>query len=289
MSIFATPLIAAQPEWLPAAQQTRRLATLPESWVADVGIVLGSGLGAAAEHIAEGDSRELLMSDIPGLAAPHVAGHRGRWLFARCGRHRVIVQQGRIHSYEGHATAAITAHIRLMAAMGIRILILTNAAGGIRREFQPGDFMAITDHLRAPHSGFPAWHQTVKTDDNVALSGKQHRPRPWEPGLIRTLLTVPTSLCMHQGVYAMMPGPAYETPAEVRMLQTLGADAVGMSTIPEALTAADCGIHVLGLSCITNIACGLSSNTLSHAEVTATALTVESRLGTLLRDFLHTL
>lgn len=147
--------------------------------------------------------------------------------------------------------------------------------------------MAIIDHLRAPHAGFPAWSETVAADCVRMQSGPQRGP--WESGLIRTLLSVPTSLHIHQGVYAMMPGPAYETPAEVRMLQTLGADAVGMSTIPEALTAADCGVQVLGLSCITNIACGLSSSPLSHAEVTATALTVESQLGTLLRDFLHRL
>ncbi|MFN5077193.1 MAG: purine-nucleoside phosphorylase, partial [Planctomyces sp.] len=116
MSIALSQHTTTPADWQPAAQQTRRLAGLPESWRADVGIVLGSGLGAAAEHIAEGDSCELRMGEIPGLAAPHVAGHRGRWLFARCGRHRVIVQQGRIHSYEGHSTAAITAHIRLMVA-----------------------------------------------------------------------------------------------------------------------------------------------------------------------------
>ncbi|MFN5977036.1 MAG: purine-nucleoside phosphorylase [Planctomyces sp.] len=289
MSIALSQHTTTPADWQPAAQQTLRLAGLPDSWRADVGIVLGSGLGAAAEHIAEGDSCELRMGEIPGLAAPHVAGHRGRWLFARCGRHRVIVQQGRIHSYEGHSTAAITAHIRLMVALGIRTLILTNAAGGIRRDFRPGDFMAIIDHLRAPHAGFPAWSETVAADCVRMQSGPQRGPGPWEPGLIRTLLSVPTSLHIHQGVYAMMPGPAYETPAEVRMLQTLGADAVGMSTIPEALTAADCGVQVLGLSCITNIACGLSSSPLSHAEVTATALTVESQLGTLLRDFLHRL
>jgi hypothetical protein len=118
--------------------------------------------------------------------------------------------------------------------------------------------MAILDHLRAPQMGFPTWHQTVTAgsstaaaDHNTAARQRQPRRNPWDPQLISGLLAIPTSLRIHQGVYAMMPGPAYETPAEVRMLQTLGADAVGMSTIPEALTAADCGLRVLGLSCIT--------------------------------------
>jgi purine-nucleoside phosphorylase len=263
-------------DWQLAALQTRQRAGLPDHWRADVGIVLGSGLGAAAERIAEGVGHELRMADIPGLAAPHVAGHRGRWLFGRCGDQRVIVQQGRIHSYEGHTATAITAHVRLMAAFGVRTLILTNAAGGIRRGFQPGDFMAIIDHLRMPMYAAPAWHQLAS-----------QAPHPWNQSLVQSLQTVPAKLRIHAGVYAMMPGPAYETPAEVRMLQTLGADAVGMSTIPEALAAAECGMAVLGLSCITNVASGLSSNALSHAEVTATALTVENELGKLLRKFLQ--
>lgn len=296
MTIDSSAHSSSAVDWSQSVRQTCLSAGLAEHWRADIGVVLGSGLGAAAEHLAEADSHTLRMGDIPGLAAPHVAGHRGRWLLTRCGRHRVIVQQGRIHAYEGHSTAAITAHVRLMAAFGVRTLILTNAAGGIRRGFQPGSFMAILDHLRAPHMGFPTWCQTV-TDSRIHVSAtgdtaavqRQQRRNPWAPQLISRLLDIPTSLRIHQGVYAMMPGPAYETPAEVRMLQTLGADAVGMSTIPEALTAADCGMQVLGLSCITNIACGLSTATLSHADVTATALTVESQLGNLLRAFIHTL
>jgi len=283
-------------DWVQAADQTRISAGLSRHWQGDIGVVLGSGLGPAAEHLAEAESHTLRMADIPGLEPPHVAGHRGRWLFTRCGRHRVIVQQGRIHAYEGHSAAAITAHVRLMAAFGVRTLILTNAAGGIRRGFQPGSFMAILDHLRAPQMGFPTWHQivtagssTASADQNTVAQQRQPRRNPWDPQLISGLLAIPTSLRIHRGVYAMMPGPAYETPAEVRMLQTLGADAVGMSTIPEALTAADCGLRVLGLSCITNIACGLSTATLSHADVTATALTVESQLGNLLHDFIHSL
>ena len=183
-----------------AALQTRQRAGLPDHWRADVGIVLGSGLGAAAERIAEGVGHELRMADIPGLAAPHVAGHRGRWLFGRCGDQRVIVQQGRIHSYEGHSATAITAHVRLMAAFGVRTLILTNAAGGIRRGFQPGDFMAIIDHLRMPMYAAPAWHQLAS-----------QAPHPWSQSLVQSLQTVPAKLRIHAGVYAMMPGPAYET------------------------------------------------------------------------------
>ena len=143
-------------------------------------------------------------------------------------------------------------------------------------KIMPGDFMAIIDHLRMPMYAAPAWHQLAS-----------QAPHPWSQSLVQSLQTVPAKLRIHAGVYAMMPGPAYETPAEVRMLQTLGADAVGMSTIPEALAAAECGMAVLGLSCITNVASGLSSNALSHAEVTATALTVENELGKLLRKFLQ--
>lgn len=253
----------------------RRLAGRAEGWCPDVGVILGSGLGGAADQLVQGRGTVIRMSELPGLATPRVAGHEGRFLVAGGERGGVLIQQGRIHTYEGHTMEDVTASVRLMAGLGIRTLILTNAAGGIREDFQAGDFMLIRDHLRLPILGTPALRDLPGVDrvsSAVRIAGGPQGV--WDAELRRLARTLPTSLRIHEGNYAMMPGPAYETPAEVRMLRTLGASAVGMSTVPEAMLAWTHGMRVLGVSCITNIAAGLQRQTLSHAEVTATAAAV---------------
>lgn len=227
-------------------------------------VVLGSGLGQPAESALAAGGCVVPYEQIPDLPTPGVSGHAGRLVIGRGPWQDVILLQGRVHYYEGHSLDRVTFAVRMLAALGIRQLIVTNAAGGIRNGFRPGDLMVIDGHwtlLNVCSEGVPA---------------RQRTGRLWNRELQRRCKTIPTSLRIHEGVYAMMPGPNYETPAEVRMLQHFEIDAVGMSTVPESLAAARRGIRVLGLSCITNVASGLSENALDHSEVTQTAATIES-------------
>lgn len=268
----------------------RRLTGKSASWRPDVGLILGSGLGGAAEQLGEGTSLRVEMSAIPGLTVPHVEGHRGRFLVTTIGGQNVIVQQGRIHAYEGHSICTVTQSVRLMCRLGIRTLILTNAAGGIREDFRAGDLMVIRDHLRLPHVLHPVWHELPESEQHAMSPAGGRLPCPvWDEKLRALALSVPTRLKVHEGTYAMMPGPAYETPAEVRMMRTLGANAVGMSTVPEALCGVLSGVRVLGVSCITNVAAGLQKQTLSHAEVTATANAVGDEFCAWMSRLLHSL
>jgi len=265
----------------------RRLTGLPQHWRPAVAIVLGSGLGGAAERLlnespSSQNSRQHLAavntSDIPGLAPSHVAGHRGQIAAGFVKGTPVLFQQGRIHAYEGHSVHAVTATVSLFKGLGCQTLILTNAAGGIHPNFRPGDLMLIRDHLRMPANLSVACTRLPPLKNSTRC--------PWTPSLLNTAISTPANLRVHSGTYAMMPGPAYETPAEVRMLRTLGADAVGMSTVPEALKAAALGMQVLGISCITNVAAGLQNQTLSHSEVTDTASRIEAAFATWLEAVL---
>lgn len=274
-----------------AAETLRQLAGLPRDWVPQVAVVLGSGLGGAADRMLDtAPSRQqsgrcfaaVPATRLPGLAASHVAGHRGHFVPGVVDGLPVLFQQGRIHAYEGHCPEAITAAVRLFAALGCRTLILTNAAGGINPDFRPGDLMLIRDHLRMPASLSAACSVMPAATGSSSFS-------LWTESLLRVAASTPTQIRIHTGVYAMMPGPAYETPAEVRMLRTLGADAVGMSTVPEALQAMALGMRVLGISCITNIAAGLQNQPLSHAEVTDTGKRIEADFAAWLQQVLLSL
>jgi purine-nucleoside phosphorylase len=238
-----------------------------------VGIILGSGLGAAAERLLANGGKQLPYHQIPGMPPTSVVGHCGRLVMGDIGSTSVVMLQGRAHFYEGHSPAAIVFATRVLMHLGVTTLIVTNAAGGIRTGLQPGNLMLIENHLR-PLSACGLSFQAITSPPGEHHPLPQQRS-PWCSSLRSIAMQVPTPLKVHQGVYAMMTGPNYETPAEIRMLQTLGADAVGMSTIPEAIFAASRGIRVLGISCITNIAAGLSHQTLNHREVTATASSIE--------------
>ncbi|MFM7057617.1 MAG: purine-nucleoside phosphorylase [Planctomycetota bacterium] len=275
----------------PAADTLRRLAGLPDDWVPAVAIVLGSGLGGTADRLLDDTDfprdaccrfAEVNAGSLPGLTASHVPGHRGQFVAGLVDHLPVLFQQGRIHAYEGHSTDVITATVRLFAALGTRTLILTNAAGGINANFRPGDLMLIRDHIRMPASLTAACGS-----QSVAV---RNRPQsPWTESLLEIALSTPGRIRVHAGTYALMPGPAYETPAEVRMLRTLGADAVGMSTVPEAVQAAALGMQVLGVSCITNVAAGLQNRPLSHVEVTDTGRRIEGTFAAWLREVLSCL
>lgn len=233
-----------------------------------LGVVLGSGLGAFADVLSE--ARVVPVANIPHLAVPQVAGHSKSLVFGRIGQTRLACFAGRVHAYEGHSLDKVVLPVRLLAALGCRAVLLTNAAGGIRADLEPGDFMLISDHLN--------------------LTGKNPLIGPAEPDLprfpdmsevydagLRTLArdaALASNLNLKEGVYAGVLGPSYETPAEIRMLRALGADAVGMSTVLEAIALRHVGVRVAGVSAITNKAAGLSPEKLDHAEVEATATRV---------------
>ncbi|MFI5241861.1 MAG: purine-nucleoside phosphorylase [Gemmatimonadales bacterium] len=229
-----------------------------------VAIILGSGLGALAERLE--DPVSLPFRAIPGFPPVSVSGHTGRLIAGTLGATRVIVAAGRYHLYEGHSLDTVVLPARLLHAVGARTLFVSNAAGGINRTIRPGDLMIIEDHMnltgRSPLSG-PQLPNETRFPDMSA---------PYDPALIAMLrdTALDAGIPISSGVYAALLGPSYETPAEVRMLERLGADAVGMSTVPEVLVARALGMRVAGVSCITNTAAGMSNSPISHAEVLAT-------------------
>ena len=239
-------------------------------------VILGSGLGAAGERAINLGGISVPYEEIPGMPQPAVAGHAGRMVLGTGQLGGVALMQGRVHYYEGHSLATMLFAVELLAALGVRRLIVTNAAGGITAGYQPGDLMMITGH----------W-SFLNVCEAGNYSGRSSAAEYlWNRPLLEMAKTVKSSLTVHQGVYAMMSGPNYETPAEVRMLRTMGVDAVGMSTVPEAMAAARRGIEVLGVSCITNIASGLSEKALDHAEVSETAGSIETEFTQWLFDVL---
>jgi purine-nucleoside phosphorylase len=233
----------------------------------DVGIVLGSGIqfseGALTEYC------RIQVRDIPGMPSPSVDGHGGEWILGQVAESRVLILGGRVHLYEGYDVEEVVRGIRVLAHLGARGLILTNAAGGIREGWNPGDVVAIEDHINL-QGVTPKLHKQT-----AAPVRKQHpcfdhewidRTEQW----CRKESSKGAAQGFPRGVYAGLPGPTYETPAEVRMLRKLGADLVGMSTIQEAMTAVDCGLRVQGFSLVTNLAAGMSGQQLSHEEVMET-------------------
>ncbi len=254
---------------------------MQDSVCPQIGVILGSGLGSAADRLLSGGGKAVSYQNIPGMPVPHVAGHSGRLVFGAIHGRSVVMLQGRVHFYEGGTVESVTFGVRLMRRLGIQQLIITNAAGGIRDGILPGDLMLISDHIR-PLAVAELRFDTMMA--NASLVGDTGRPLLWSNTLRDAAKSVRTQLRIHQGVYSMMTGPAYETAAEIRMLRWLGADAVGMSTVPEALCAASLGIEVLGVSCITNVAAGLSTQLLSHHEVTTAAASIAAPFADWLWD-----
>lgn len=250
----------------------RRTSTVPE-----VALILGSGLGALADEIS--NAVAIPFADIPGFPPAAVPGHAGRLVIGRLEAVACAALQGRFHMYEGHDAAAVALPARMMLALGARVLIVTNAAGGINRSFAAGDLMLIEDHInftaRSPLTG-------------PLLEGETRFPdmtHAYDPDLRQLARDVAAgqSLRLVHGVYAAVPGPSYETPAEIRMLERLGADAIGMSTVPEVIVARARNIPVLGISLITNLAAGISANPLSHEEVVAAGAEARGRFAALIR------
>lgn len=246
----------------------------------EIGLILGSGLGFFADDRLR-PYRTLPYDQIPDFHKSTVEGHKGRLVFGQVDRRRVVCMQGRFHFYEGHPISQVVAPIRVMAELGIGVLIVTNAAGGINPGFPPGTLMLITDHIN-----FLGTNPLI--GDNYGELGPRFpdMTMAYDQQLRDEVLAISRRLGidLRQGIYLATTGPSYETPAEIRAFRTLGADAVGMSTVPEAIVANHSGVRVCGLSCITNLAAGLSDQQLSHDEVTATAERVKEQFADLLEE-----
>ncbi|RMF10826.1 MAG: purine-nucleoside phosphorylase [Candidatus Neomarinimicrobiota bacterium] len=238
-----------------------------------VALILGSGLGNFARHLDQ--ARSLAYRDLPGFPRPSVEGHTGEFVFGTVGSVPVLLARGRIHYYEGYDLEQIALPVRLFARLGIRRLIVTNAAGSVRPEIPPGRFMLIDGYLDA----------TFRTSvDPVPYAGP-----PWvSPAFLQLAQARARArqLEVSTGTYAWTSGPAYETPAEIRFFQSLGAAAVGMSTLPEVLAAAAEGLDILAVSALTNYAAGIASHPLHHGEVITTAREIEGPFEHWMRDLI---
>jgi len=239
--------------------------------VPQVGLILGSGLGVLADEIQ--DSVKIKYSDIPHFPVSTVEGHEGQFVIGTLKGKKVIAMQGRFHYYEGYSMQEITFPVRVLKAIGVEHLLLTNAAGGVNEAFSGGTLMLITDHINImgvnPLLGKNEEELGPRFPDASSVYSPEFNQRILEEA---TTLNID----LKQGVYFYFTGPAYETPAEVRLAKTLGGDAVGMSTAPEALVAAHMGMKVTGISCITNMAAGIQKTALNHQEVVETANRVQS-------------
>ena len=242
-----------------------------------VGMVLGSGLGDFADTLEE--AVRIPYSQIPNFPVPTIAGHAGALVFGKKQGKDVVVLQGRIHYYEGLSQKEITLPIRVLAAIGVKTVVLTNACGGVNLSFNPGDLMLISDHIN--YSG-----SNPLIGPNLDAFGPRFPDcSDIYTARLRRIIkekAAEAGIALQEGVYAMYSGPNYETPAEIRMFRCLGADTVGMSTVPEALVAAHCGMEVVGISCVTNMAAGILPQKLSHAEVTEVAARVHDKFQRLL-------
>lgn len=250
-----------------------------------VGLILGSGLGAFADSLTK--SVSIPYADLPDFPRSSVVGHAGKLVLGfHEGTLPVITMQGRVHYYEGYQPWQVGFPARVLCRLGIKALVVTNAAGGINTGFSVGDLMAITDHLN-----LAGYNPLVGPNDEALGPRFPDMSHAYDPGFLDVLRAAAKTeqVPLREGVYVSLSGPSYETPAEIRMLRTLGADAVGMSTVPEVIVAAHMGVKVTGISCITNLAAGLSKQKLSHAEVSETADRVKDVFSRLLTRFLSNL
>lgn len=260
------------------AQEAARLIRSRTDVEVPVAVVLGSGLGAFANDIT--DATQIPYDEIPGFARSTVEGHAGRLVIGKSGDVTAAAMQGRFHFYEGYSLQEVTFPMRVLKLLGVRTVVLTNAAGALNVEFTPGSLMVISDHLNL-------------LGDNPLRGPNDERFGPRFPDLTsvyaRRLQDVvieearALGLKLPRGIYGALAGPSYETPAEIRMLRTLGADVVGMSTVPEAIVARHMAMEVIGISCITNLAAGVSDEPIDHSQVMAIGERVRGDFTRLLR------
>ncbi|HEX7065560.1 MAG TPA: purine-nucleoside phosphorylase [Bacillales bacterium] len=233
--------------------------------VPTVGLILGSGLGVLADEIEEPVA--VSYQDIPGFPVSTVAGHKGQFVFGKLKGLPVAAMQGRFHFYEGYSIQEVTFPVRVMKELGVETLIVTNASGGVNKAFKPGDLMLIRDHINWLHA-----NPLIGPNDEEIGVRFPDMSEAYSERLLDKARKAARSidLSLQEGVYLATAGPSYETPAEIRMMRTMGADAVGMSTVPEVIAARHAGIEVLGISCVANAAAGILDVPLSHDEVIET-------------------
>lgn len=260
-----------------ASEAARFILAKAQGRAPRIAVVLGSGLGSVADAVQNGV--EISYGEIPYFVKSTVQGHDGKLIAGSCGGIDVVLMKGRFHYYEGYSMEEVTLPVRVFHLMGVHSLVLTNAAGGAASHLLPGSLMALTDHinmigenpLRGPNDERfgPRFPDMTDVYTPAYLEAAHEVAR--EIGVV-----------LFEGIYMALRGPSYETPAEIRMIRKLGADAVGMSTVPEAIVARHCGMKVLAISCITNVAAGLAAAEINHAEVMAVGAQAGQRLAELI-------
>ena len=249
----------------------------------EIGIVLGSGLGELADEYC---SLAIPYSEIPNFEASTVSGHKSRLVFAEINEKKVVMMQGRFHYYEGHPIQKVVFPIKVMKKLGVKTVILTNAAGGVNPAFNPSDLMIITDHIN--HMNV---NPLIGANDDSMGERFPDMSEVYSAELVELVKKTASKLGIdtQEGVYMALTGPSYETPAEVKMARIVGADAVGMSTVPEAIVAKWAGMNVIGISCICNSAAGVSTVALSHSDVIHAANVAKDRFKTLVKEVIKNL
>ena len=249
----------------------------------EIGIVLGSGLGELAD---EYNDIFIPYAEIPGFETSNVSGHKSRLVFATINGKKVVMMQGRFHYYEGHSIQKVVYPIKVMKLLGVKTVILTNAAGGVNPSFNPSDLMIITDHIN--HMNV---NPLIGPNDDSMGERFPDMSEVYSSELVDLTEKIADKhgIDVQEGVYLAMTGPSYETPAEIRMAKILGADAVGMSTVPEAIVAKWAGMDVIGISCICNSAAGVSSVALSHEDVIRAANIAKDKFKTLVKELIKAL
>lgn len=247
----------------------------------EIGVILGSGLG---DFVQDFKSICIPYSDIPNFEVSTVQGHNGQLVFASIEGKNIVFMQGRYHFYEGHSMEKVIYPIKVMKKLGVKTLIITNAAGSVNKEFKPADLMIITDHIN-----FMGTNPLIGKNDESFGTRFPDMSEIYKKDLITTAENCAKEIGIEikKGVYTALSGPSYETPAEINMLRLLGTDAVGMSTVPEAIVANYCNMDVLGISCITNATAGAKTTPLSHQEVVETANIAKTKFQSLLLKILE--
>lgn len=248
----------------------------------EIGVILGSGLGDFVNNL---ETISIPYGDIPGFQKSNVQGHAGKLVFAEYKGRKIVFMQGRYHFYEGHSLQTVTYPVKVMKKLGVKTLVVTNAAGAINENFKPADLMIITDHIN-----FLGTNPLIGANDDTLGTRFPDMSEVYKKDLVKKAEECAKELGINirKGVYLASTGPSYETPTEVRMMRLLGADAVGMSTVPEAIVANYCGIKVLGISCLTNYASGITDTPLTHKEVIEAANVAKENFQALLGKVLET-
>ena len=248
----------------------------------ELGLILGTGLGPLAKQIE--NPVEIDYRDIPNFLVSTAPDHAGKLIFGTLEGKKLVCMSGRFHSYEGYDFEQLAIPVRLFKLLGVRQLIVTNAAGGVNEGYRPGDIMVISDHIKLNGASPMRGKNLPEFGDRFFDVSRMYTPRLRELAL---RLAKDTALRVHEGVYFFMPGPQFETPAEIRAIRLLGGDAVGMSTVTEALTAAHCGIELLGFSVITNMAAGMLDQPLTTEEVSETGRMIEEQFSAYLKSVIR--